>query len=194
MRNIMMTEKEKRDCVKFFSQFNCPDDCPFDLPHDALREIGKHDHWLAYLVFNWIQGRKVAPPETAYTLWHMFLLFDFRPVGDPLPAEFPVKIYRGVNQFMGRKRKIKSPFWTLSLDIACWFALRWGDDTPGAEVLVSEANEKDVYLCSDDRGEREIWVNPYTIKKPSFLKIPKERMIRLRMKIHNERLHERGLF
>ena len=87
----------------------------------------------------------------------------------------PLKIYRGLQ---GEKAKIKSLSWTISYDVAHWFANRWnrGDNAKnlkkykakkGMDGIMYEAeiNFEDIFFYTNARYEQEVIVNPRKLKK-----------------------------
>jgi len=81
---------------------------------------------------------------------------NLRRLGDPIPT-YPVTVYRGISG-QGKQRHIRGWSWTASLDIACWFALRFQLARPivmSAIVMPSE-----ILHCTNERGEMEFIVKP----------------------------------
>jgi hypothetical protein len=100
-------------------------------------------------------------------------LFDYadkqklRDAGETIPNQPIFQIYRGI---AGDKHRRPSGYsWTLSLDVACWFATRF--DLPKPSVLVSEILRDDILAYVGDRGEGELICRPTTKK---FMKLTLE--------------------
>lgn len=65
-------------------------------------------------------------------------------------------LYRGVTSYNRSRKKAMS--WTLDIDIAKWFAQRFGD---GGEVWKAVIPKERVLACFYDKGEGELVVNLY---------------------------------
>lgn len=52
--------------------------------------------------------------------------------------------------------------WSVSKEIAVWFAKRWSHKD--ARLLTGMARKSDVYMYSNERGEREVVVNPRRVR------------------------------
>lgn len=75
-----------------------------------------------------------------------------------------LKVFRGYNQ--DDKRDGLS--WTLSKDIAEWFALRgeWNNEPAGScRIVEGECSIKNVYAYTNDCNEEEIIISPDRVKK-----------------------------
>lgn len=93
-------------------------------------------------------------------------LFDYadkqvlRDAGDTIPNQPVLQIYRGI---AGDKHRRPSGYsWTLSLDVACWFAARF--DLPKPSVLAAKVMRDEILAFVSDRGEDEVICRPATKK------------------------------
>lgn len=77
-------------------------------------------------------------------------------LGASLPTG-PIVVYRGVSGSTGQCM-VRGLSWTLSLDVACFFALRFGYQNP--EVYRTTVTSNDVFLMTNDRDEREVICRP----------------------------------
>ena len=84
--------------------------------------------------------------------------------GAPLPAGNPIRIYRGVAG-VGRARRARGISWTLDLDVACWFALRYSSFLPDPAVFEAELLPQQVFCRILDRGEDEIIARPSRFRR-----------------------------
>jgi hypothetical protein len=75
-----------------------------------------------------------------------------RLAGDPIPDGSPLVCYRGVSG-PNRRRDSKGLSWSLSPQVAAWFACR---DQPDPAVFVAEIPRDAVLFYTDERSEREI--------------------------------------
>jgi hypothetical protein len=89
--------------------------------------------------------------------------------GSPLPGSGPFTVYRGVCS-KGRTRWRRGMSWTLSLDVACKFALGLSQDPA---VYEGRIEAKDIYCYYTERGEEEIIGRPRFVRR---LKLSKQRM------------------
>ena len=108
-------------------------------------------------------SRTTALPETD-TIQFMFDWADrdkLRAAGDPLPGPGPFTVYRGVGRERS-ERQVDGMSWTLSFDVACYFALR-GFHDPAVYQATVEAAE--VYCFYNDRGEEEFICRPKESKR-----------------------------
>lgn len=81
--------------------------------------------------------------------------------GSPLPDGEILTVYRGVAG-TGRARRVRGFSWTTDLEIACWFALRFGLDNPA--VFTATVTRGDVFWCDTDR-EAEVVCCPTKTKR-----------------------------
>ena len=98
-----------------------------------------------------------------------------REAGDPLPSDGPFTIYRGVSHVGHRRGRGFS--WTLSLDCACWFAMRYPKDDFMPAVYVANIGNDEMYCYTNQRNEQEIITRPRSCK---------------RLKISHEEIQERA--
>jgi hypothetical protein len=90
----------------------------------------------------------------------MFSLADrdrLRAVGSPLPGNGPFTLYRGIAG-RGRARRARGMSWTPSLPVACWFASRFGLESPAVVTVTVPA--ADVLCYTNEREEEEFIVMP----------------------------------
>ncbi len=80
-----------------------------------------------------------------------------RGAGTRLPVSLPCTIYRGVAEFAG-KRVVRGLSWTLSLNVACWFA-RWGA-SERMFVFSATLQDDDFFCFTDEREEQEVIARP----------------------------------
>jgi hypothetical protein len=79
-----------------------------------------------------------------------------RDAGDAIPNQPVLQIYRGI---AGDKyRRPNGYAWTLSLDVACWFATRF--ELPKPSVLVTQVDRAEVLAFVSDRNEEEVICRP----------------------------------
>ena len=74
---------------------------------------------------------------------------------DNLPDNFP--IFRGIQTSKAVKRGLS---WTTDIKVAKWFAKRWKK----GKVYQARINKKDVFYYTNQRNEKEVVINPYTLK------------------------------
>jgi len=81
-----------------------------------------------------------------------------RQAGESLPGTGPFVLYRGVSG-TGRARRLRGYSWTASLDVACWFAVRfpW---LAAPTVLMATVPAEDILAYWNDRGEQEFLWKP----------------------------------
>jgi hypothetical protein len=81
----------------------------------------------------------------------------FRSAGFSPPSFLPAKfrVFRGVNRMPTNIAK-QGISWTLSYDLACWFALREGGIDNMPKVLASTVLKEEVVYCSNLRWEAEV--------------------------------------
>jgi hypothetical protein len=123
-------------------------------------------------------------PRTNFHDWRSSFircLFDaansekLRAAGDPVPDQASLRIYRGI---AGENcRRPRGWAWTLSLDVACWYAMRYDLNNP--TVLTSVIDSSDVRAYSNRRNEFEVICRPKYARVMStdvaFLKAAAER-------------------
>lgn len=80
-----------------------------------------------------------------------------RLAGAPVPDQPDFRLYRGVAG-RGRARRPRGWSWTSSLDVACWFAMRYGLANPG--VVEADVANEEVLTFLPDRGEDEFLCRP----------------------------------
>jgi len=100
----------------------------------------------------------------------MFEIADrekLRAAGEPLPSAGPFTVYRGVTG-RGTARRVRGLSWTGSVDMACWFAHRFGDLSDPAVFQVT-VEEKDV-LAYSHKGETGRGEDEYLILLPPSVK------------------------
>ncbi|HWG41297.1 MAG TPA: hypothetical protein VN688_00820 [Gemmataceae bacterium] len=85
--------------------------------------------------------------------------------GDLLPEQETFRLYRGVAG-VGRWRRPRGFSWTLSLDVACWFAVRF--DLANPAVMSVEVPRDTVLAYMNDRHEEEILCRPETAERMSL--------------------------
>ena len=107
-----------------------------------------------------------------------------REAGEPLPGTGPFVLYRGVSG-TGRARRLRGYSWTDSLDIACWFAIRFPWLSSPA-VLKATVPAERVLAYVSDRGEQEFLCKP---RKSIRLKMTREEITE-RAKVHAESVRE----
>lgn len=81
-----------------------------------------------------------------------------RAAGGPLPGRGPIVLYRGISG-TGRARRLRGYSWTGSLDVACWFAVRFPWLAAPA-VLKATVPAEDILAYVKDRGEQEFIHKP----------------------------------
>lgn len=81
-----------------------------------------------------------------------------REAGDPLPGTDPFVLYRGVSG-IGRARRLRGYGWTSSLDVACWFAVRFPWLAAPA-VLKATVPDEGILAYENDRSEQEFICKP----------------------------------
>ena len=81
-----------------------------------------------------------------------------RSAGAPAPGAGPFKVYRGVAG-RARARRVRGASWTLSFDVACWFASRLAHlgDPAVFEIMLQL---DDVYFFYFERDEQEVVAIP----------------------------------
>ncbi len=90
------------------------------------------------------------------------ILFDYadreklRAAGQPIPDEPVFRVYRGIAGI--RDRHPRGFSWSLSKDVACWYATRLGLQRPG--VLVSQVKNEAILAFTDSRNEKEVLCRP----------------------------------
>jgi hypothetical protein len=98
---------------------------------------------------------------------------SLRAAGDPLPGPGPFELFRGVAG-RGRDRRIRGLSWSMSLPVACWFAVRSADmglQDPAVYRIVVEAADVLAYL--QRRNEFEMIVAP---PKPKRMRLSLDAM------------------
>jgi hypothetical protein len=88
-----------------------------------------------------------------------------RMAGAAVPDQPVFHVYRGVAGH-GRKRRKRGWSWTSSLDVACWFAVRFVESKP--VVLEADVMNEEVLAYLPDRDEEEYLCCP---EKPRPLKL-----------------------
>ncbi len=80
----------------------------------------------------------------------------FRYAAFPLPDELPerVRVWRGTSGMTFSQARAGYS-WTTSRDVACWFAMRWAEQTGRPLVLVAEVSRGDIALFHNERDEHE---------------------------------------
>lgn len=117
-----------------------------------------------YLDSDYDNVREV-PVNSLIQLFRAFEGSELRACGDPLPSSAEtVEVYRGVAG-KGRARRVRGVSWTLSREVAAWFALhahaKYGLTDP--DVYVADVNIKDVWLYTEENGEQEVIMRPPSI-------------------------------
>jgi hypothetical protein len=79
-----------------------------------------------------------------------------REAGDAIPRK-RLTLYRGVAG-VGRRRRLRGYSRTNSLQVACWFALRFS--MPHPAVLTATVRAHEILCCKEDRSEREFIICP----------------------------------
>lgn len=106
-------------------------------------------------------------------LFAMADLTKLQACGDPLPDGDSFEVYRGVSG-RGRRRRIRGYSWTNSLDVACWFALRFQElKLAHPAIYTATVSRADVLAYDNGRNEQEFITRPM---KPIRMKISLDEM------------------
>ncbi|QDT56698.1 hypothetical protein Pan44_47550 [Caulifigura coniformis] len=105
-----------------------------------------------------------------------------RAAGAPLEIGFPVTVYRGFSG-IGRRRVARSYSWSLSIEVACWFALSRGAANP-AVARAKLTNLDAVFAYIAERDEDEVLAMPANYR---LVKMAAEEMRRL-ADVHQARI------
>ena len=96
-------------------------------------------------------------------------------LGAPLEGPGPFRVYRGVNG-KGAARRVNGYSWTIDLDSACWFAMRW-EFRGHPAVFYRDVMRKDIYFRTNERGESEFVCVPLPSRsKPRRLAISRQEL------------------
>ena len=88
-----------------------------------------------------------------------------RAAGDTIPDQACFQIYRGI---AGRRdRRPRGYAWTLSRDVACWYASRFSLANPC--VISAEVSNEDVLAYVNDRDEQEVVCRPRKCQKMKLM-------------------------
>jgi len=79
--------------------------------------------------------------------------------GTKLPGGGPFTVYRGVSGHSAQRR-IRGLSWTGSLDVACWFAMRYAETLPDPGVYKATVGRNEIFFFTDDRKECEFVCRP----------------------------------
>lgn len=109
-----------------------------------------------------------------------------RKCGSPIPVA-PITAYRGISG-QGRRRRIRSLSWTMSLEVACWFALRY-EHLKNPAVYSTTFTPNQILAVVEDRGEQEVIGLPEKIER---VRMPPDEMEKL-AKIHTEAIRKRDV-
>ena len=85
-----------------------------------------------------------------------------RSAGDPMPGAGPYTIFRGVAG-VGSARRVRGLSWSLSRDVAAWFARRMY--LPDPAVYVATVTAAEVMFHVAERGEQEVVTRPARCKR-----------------------------
>ncbi len=142
-------------------------------------------HWIAFLHRGILESARVdaltgtrtnncrISPRTIKCLLSQWCSRDKLQAGaNALPGPGPFIVYRGICG-KGRFRRERGLSWTGSLDMACWFAMRYADHLGDPAVYTATVRAKDVFFYTDDRQEREFVCWP---KRISPLQISEQDM------------------
>ena len=106
-------------------------------------------------------------PSQLKRLFEMANRTKLRGLGEPLDFDgWPLTVCRGVSGAKAHHRRVKSVSWTLSLDVACFFATRFYQPRP--TIYTATVSEPDVYVYYNGRDEQEIIAAPTDIKPLSL--------------------------
>ena len=89
----------------------------------------------------------------------------FRYAAFPLPSDMPevVRVWRGTS-YLSEKESAKGYSWTISKDVACWFAMRFADKNTNPLVLAADVLKSEILLYNDERSEQEAVI----LKTPAY--------------------------
>lgn len=119
-----------------------------------LKTRGIYEAALLY-AFSGTRSNNLGTP-LAEQRW-LFELADrakLRAASEPLPYDGPFTLFRGVAG-VGPRRRLRGLSWTDDPNVACWFATRWGHESPA--VLSGEFSDQDILAYLTDRQEAE-WI------------------------------------
>jgi hypothetical protein len=134
-----------------------------DLVADNLRPLTARGIYEQCLVIAFTNCRDNNRNWSASALDYLFNRADrsaLRASGDPLPGQGPFRLYRGIAG-MGRARRRRGYSWSSSLNVACWFAMRFV--LPSPAVLTAEVKNEDVLAYFADGSEDEFLCKPTQI-------------------------------
>lgn len=134
---------------------------------DALMERGIYERCLAQAFIGAGVNNRHVQLSVLQGLFEHADRARLRAAGQPLPSPGPFTLYRGVSG-RGAARRVRGMSWTSSLPIACWFAQRFGGESPAVVSLVASADE--VLFYTSDRNEDEFVIFPPA--KVSRVRIP----------------------
>jgi len=111
----------------------------------------------------------LSPEDLLDSLFRFADPTRLREAGEPLPGTGPFILYRGVAG-TGESRRLRGYSWTSSLDVACWYAVRFPWLASPA-VLTATVPAEDILAYVDCRSEQEFFCKP---RKWSRLKMTRE--------------------
>jgi hypothetical protein len=129
---------------------------------DNLHALQRQGIYEAALLFAFTGTRTNHSNWSDGVLGSLFALADkakLRAAGEQIPRE-SVVVYRGISGYGPRRRK-RGWSWTDSLDVACWFALRFNLANPA--VLSATVQPAEILARVNDGREREFVVRPTTV-------------------------------
>ena len=120
-----------------------------------LASVWSHDH-----------GLVIEAAQSRPRLVHMFRYARFE-----LPATLSplVQVWRGTRH-CDLQEAMQGYSWTTDRDVACWFAMRFGDGVKRPLVLTAQVDRADILLFDDARSEREVVL----ARPPKFVSIDGE--------------------
>ncbi len=143
---------------------SCPNHNALTLVYDNLKPLRRKGIYEEALVSAFTSTRTNHNRWNENELAFLFRCADrekMRNAGSPIPSE-PVILYRGISGH-GRARRILGWSWTNSLEIACWFAVRFNLAHPA--VLTATVAGGEVLCCVNDRDESEFICRPTSLKQ-----------------------------
>lgn len=119
---------------------------------DALRERGIYEAAVVYGYVWTTHDHRDWETDVVKSLFDCGNREKLRNAGSPLKGSGPFTVYRGVNG-SGVNRRDCGLSWTGSLEVACWFATKFG----GEEAAVNSASLRlqDIYCYYNGRDEDE---------------------------------------
>ena len=160
--------RAKGDVRKVLSMMSNERHMDFVLGHiDELIEMGKYEECLMHAVI----AARTNNARLGETVGFMFLRADrkkLRAASDPLPGKGPFRIYRGVSG-PARTRNEYGVAWTSDLNLAIWYAYRYGLQNPAVYQL--DVEEESVAAFTNARNESEFIVLVMGGLRPERLKL-----------------------